>query len=246
METRKTAIITGASRGIGKAIAYRLAADGVNVIINYYPSLQEEADEVVKSIRSANGEATAIAADITSYEQVENMVKKTVDIYGSVDILVNNAGILRSGLVHKLSIEDWHLVINTCLTGAFYCIKAVVPVMREKQYGRIINISSGAGLHGFKGDSAYSAAKAGIIGFSKTLAKELSDKGILTNVVVPGLIMTEMTAELPEKNKELMKNMIPAGELGEPEAVANAVSFLALQNQYITGDVLCVDGGLNI
>ncbi len=246
MLTRKTAIVTGASRGLGESIAKRLAADGVNVIVNFYPSLEEEAEEVVKCIRDLGGEAMSIGADITKYDQVENMVNKTVEKYGTVDILVNNAGVLRSGLVHKLTVEDWHTVIDTCLTGTFHCIKAVVPIMRENRYGRIVNISSGAGLHGFKGDSAYSAAKAGIIGLSKTLAKELSDKDILTNVVVPGLIITEMTADLPEKNKEAMRSIIPAGELGTPEAVANAVSFLAVHNQYITGDVLCVDGGLNI
>lgn len=246
MEQKRTAIVTGASRGIGKAVAFRLALDGVNVVINYYPTLKGEAEEVVKDIKARGGEATAIAADVTDYGQVEAMVEQTKARYGAVDILVNNAGVLRSGLIHKLDLEDWDTVIATCLTGTFYCIRAVVPIMREQKYGRIINTSSGAGLHGFKGDSAYSAAKAGIIGLTKTLAKELTDKGIYTNVVVPGLIDTEMTINLPEKNRQAMKEMIPAGELGEPEVVANAVSFLALQNQYISGAILCVDGGLNV
>lgn len=246
MEQRRTAIVTGASRGIGKAVAARLAADGANVVVNYYPALKEEAEEVVYSIKAGGGEAVAIPADVTDYSQVEAMIQQTVDRYGSVDILVNNAGVLRSGLVHKLELKDWDTVISTCLTGTFYCIKAVVPIMREQKYGRIINTSSGAGLHGFKGDSAYSAAKAGIIGLTKTLAKELTDKGIYSNVIVPGLIDTEMTINLPEKSRQAMKEMIPAGELGEPEVVANAVSFLALHNQYISGAILCVDGGLNV
>jgi len=245
MVTSKTAIITGASRGLGKAMAKRLAADGAIVIVNYYPGLDEEAQEVVSEIVADGGQATAIAADVSSYEDVENMVKTVVKQYGKVDILVNNAAVYRSGLVHQINLADWDLVINTALTGTFYCTRAVVPYMLENKYGRIINISSGSGLHGFQGDSIYSAAKAGIIGFTKALTKKLSKKGILSNVVVPGLIMTDLTAALPPKSIETMKNMIPMRQLGTPENVAKAVSFLALNNDYISGDILCVDGGLN-
>lgn len=245
MDTRKTAIVTGASRGLGRAMAKRLAADGANVIVNYYPGLDEEAQEVVKEILAEGGEAAAIAADVSKYDDVEKMVAKTVEKYGSIDILVNNAAVYRSGLVHELSIQDWQLVLDTALTGTFYCTRAVIPYMLKNQYGRIINISSGSGLHGFQGDAVYSAAKAGIIGFTKALTKEVTKKGILSNVVVPGLIMTDLTAALPEKSIESMKNMIPIRKLGNPEDVAKAVSFLALNNDYISGDILCVDGGLN-
>ena len=240
----KTALVTGASRGIGRAIAIRLASEGASVAINYAGNAKA-AEEVKSIIEAAGGKAMLVQADVSSAESVEAMIKEVVEAFGGIDILVNNAGITRDGLLMRMKEEDWDAVINTNLKGVFYCTKAVSKLMMKKRAGRIVNMASVVGLTGNAGQANYAAAKAGVIGFSKTMAKELASRGITVNMVAPGYIDTDMTAVLSESVRETMVSGIPLGRAGTPEDVANAVLFLVSDNaSYITGQVINVDGGM--
>lgn len=240
----KTALVTGASRGIGRAVAVALASAGAKVAVNYAGN-DAAAEETKAAIEAAGGTAILVKADIADSEAVEKMVADTVAAFGQIDILVNNAGITRDVLLMRMKNEDFDAVINTNLKGVYYTTKAVTKLMMKKRYGRIINMASVVGLTGNAGQANYSAAKAGVIGFSKTVAKELASRGITCNMVAPGLIATDMTKDLPEKAKEAMMTSIPLGRAGQPEDVAQAVLFLASDNaSYITGQVINVDGGM--
>ena len=240
----KTALVTGASRGIGRAIALCLAAEGARVAINYAGNVKA-AEEVKASVEAAGGTAILCQADIADSTAVEAMIADVVKEFGTIDILVNNAGITRDTLLMRMKDEDFAKVLDTNLKGVFYCTKAVAKLMMKKRAGRIINMASVVGLVGNAGQTNYAAAKAGVIGFSKSAAKELASRGITVNVVAPGFIGTDMTAGLPESVKEKMLTDIPLGRMGEPEDVASAVLFLASdQASYITGQVVNVDGGM--
>ncbi len=242
--TDKVALVTGASRGIGRAIALKLAEEGAKVAINFAGNVVK-AEEVKSAIESAGGEAMLIQGNVADAAVVEELVKKVTDAWGKIDILVNNAGITRDGLLMKMSETDFDDVISTNLKGVFNCTKAVTRMMIKQRAGRIVNLSSVVALNGNAGQANYAAAKAGIIGFSKSAAKELASRGVTVNIVAPGFIETDMTAVLPEKVKETMIQEIPAGRPGRPEDVANAVIFLVSDRAaYITGQVLRVDGGM--
>ena len=240
----KTALVTGASRGIGRAIAIRLASEGAAVAINYAGNAKA-AEEVKSIIEAAGGKAMLVQADVSNAGSVDAMIKEVVEAFGGIDILVNNAGITRDGLLMRMKEEDWDAVINTNLKGVFYCTKAVSKLMMKKRAGRIVNMASVVGLTGNAGQANYAAAKAGVIGFSKTMAKELASRGITVNMVAPGYIDTDMTAVLSESVRETMVSGIPLGRAGTPEDVANAVLFLVSDDaSYITGQVINVDGGM--
>ena len=240
----KTALVTGASRGIGRAIALRLAAEGARVAINYAGNVKA-AEEVKAAIEAAGGTAILCRADVADSAAVEAMVADVAKEFGAIDILVNNAGITRDTLLMRMKDEDFAKVLDTNLKGVFYCTKAVSKLMMKKRSGRIVNMASVVGLVGNAGQTNYAAAKAGVIGFSKSAAKELASRGITVNAVAPGFIGTDMTADLPESVKEKALSDIPLGRAGQPEDVANAVLFLASdQASYITGQVVNVDGGM--
>ncbi|MFD1735783.1 3-oxoacyl-[acyl-carrier-protein] reductase [Bacillus salitolerans] len=240
----KVALVTGASRGIGKAIALELASKGATVAINYAGS-EAKANEVVDEIKSMGQEAIAIQADVSSSEDVTNMIKTVVDTYGRLDILVNNAGITRDNLLMRMKEEEWDAVINTNLKGVFHCTKGVTRQMMKQRSGKIINIASIVGVSGNPGQANYVAAKAGVIGLTKTTAKELASRNINVNVVAPGFITTDMTDELPEDVKNEMLKQIPLARFGEPTDIAKVVSFLASDDsKYMTGQTLHVDGGM--
>lgn len=240
----KTALVTGASRGIGRAIALRLAAEGARVAINYAGNVKA-AEEVKAAIEAAGGTAILCRADVADSAAVEAMVADVAEEFGAIDILVNNAGITRDTLLMRMKDEDFAKVLDTNLKGVFYCTKAVSKLMMKKRSGRIVNMASVVGLVGNAGQTNYAAAKAGVIGFSKSAAKELASRGITVNAVAPGFIGTDMTADLPESVKEKALSDIPLGRAGQPEDVANAVLFLASeQASYITGQVVHVDGGM--
>ena len=244
---RRIALVTGAARGIGRAIALELAAQGADVVVNYR-SRPDAAEDVAEQIRSMGRGALVIKADVADQEQVETMVDRIVEEWGSVDILVNNAALHRGGRVQKIGLEDWDLVLHTTLRGAYYCCRLAVPLMVERGWGRIINISSNAGVHGHAGDTAYGAAKAGLIGFTKSLAREVAKRSITANVVVPGFLKTDMTAPLFDTAEKVKAEMdgIPMGRPGEPREIAEVVSFLAFKGSYVTGAVIMVDGGMGM
>jgi 3-oxoacyl-[acyl-carrier protein] reductase len=238
----KVAIVTGASRGIGRAIARELAKFGASVVVNYASSSQA-ADELVSEITQAGGSAIALAADVSKEEQVDALINAAIEKFNRVDILVNNAGITRDTLLLRMKPEDWQAVIDLNLTGVFLCTRAVSKIMLKQRSGRIINITSVAGQMGNPGQANYSAAKAGVIGFTKTVAKELASRGITVNAVAPGFIATDMTSNL---DAEGILKYIPLGRYGQPEDIAGMVRFLAADPAagYITGQVFNVDGGM--
>ncbi|MEH2144075.1 3-oxoacyl-[acyl-carrier-protein] reductase [Nostoc sp.] len=239
----KVAIVTGASRGIGRAIAIELATQGAIAIVNYTSS-SAAAEAVVTEITNAGGQAIAIQADVSKIEQVDALINAVIEKFSRVDILVNNAGITRDTLLLRLKPEDWQAVIDLNLTGVFLCTRTVSKIMLKQRSGRIINITSVAGQIGNPGQSNYSAAKAGVIGFTKSVAKELATRGITVNAVAPGFITTDMTSNL--NNSEDILKYIPLGRFGQPEEVAGMVRFLAADPAaaYITGQVFNVDGGM--
>lgn len=238
----QVAIITGASRGIGKATALALAEEGANIVVNY-ASNSQAADDVVNDIITQGGSAIAVKGDVSQGDEVEEMVKTTMEKWGRIDILVNNAGITRDTLMLRMKLEDWEKVINLNLTGVFLCCKAVSKILLKQRQGKIINISSVAGQMGNPGQVNYSAAKAGVIGLTKTLAKEFASRGVTVNAIAPGFIETDMTSGLEAEN---ILKMIPLNRYGKPEEIAGMIRFLAsdVASNYITGQVFNVDGGM--
>ena len=240
----KVAVVTGASRGIGRAVALKLAQEGAAVVVNYNGS-RERAEEVKREIEAGGGKAEIMQCNVSDFAACEEMFKKITAEFGRVDILVNNAGITRDGLLMKMSEEDYDAVLGTNLKGTFNCIRFVARQMVKQRSGRIINMASVSGVLGNAGQANYSASKAGVIGLTKSAARELASRGITVNAVAPGFVNTEMTAVLSEKVKEGAVGQIPLGKFGEAEDIANAVAFLAGDGAgYITGQVLCVDGGM--
>jgi 3-oxoacyl-[acyl-carrier protein] reductase len=240
----KIAVVTGGSRGIGRAICQRLAALGATVIVNYV-SNPAAAEETVTSIQNAGGKAEAVQFNVATSEEIEAAFKKILDTHGRVDILVNNAGITRDGLLMKMKDEQWDEVLNTNLKGVFLCTKAVSRAMMKQRWGRIINITSVIGFAGNAGQANYAAAKAGIVGFTKSVAKELASRGITVNGVAPGYIVTDMTKDLSEEVTNTIKGEIPMGVLGEAEDIAGAVAYLASDDaRYVTGQFIHVNGGM--
>ncbi|HZJ57027.1 MAG TPA: 3-oxoacyl-[acyl-carrier-protein] reductase [Clostridia bacterium] len=240
----KVALVTGASRGIGRAIAIRLAQLGASVGINY-SSNADAAEKVVRIIEEGGGRAIAVSGDVSDSDSVAKVIARIDEEWGTLDILVNNAGITRDGLVMRMKEEDWDRVMDINLKGIFNCTKAVSRIMMKKRSGKIINISSVIGIAGNAGQSNYAAAKAGIIGFSKSVAKELASRNVQVNVVAPGFIDTDMTRVLSGEIRDGILSNIPLGRLGSPMDVADLVAFLASDcSSYITGQVINVDGGM--
>ncbi|WZY01155.1 3-oxoacyl-[acyl-carrier-protein] reductase [Bacillus sp. FSL W7-1360] len=244
MLENQTAIVTGASRGIGKAIALELAKAGANVVVNYAGS-EARAAEVVAEIQALGREAVAYQADVSQSEQVTAMIKDTLAQFGKIDILVNNAGITRDNLLMRMKEQEWDEVLDINLKGVFHCAKAVSRSMMKQRSGRIINVASVVGVMGNTGQANYVAAKAGVIGLTKSLARELAARNIRVNAVAPGFITTEMTDSLGEDIQTQLQAQIPLGTLGEPEDVARVVRFLASEDaSYMTGQTIHVDGGM--
>ena len=240
----KVALVTGASRGIGRAVALRLASEGAKVAINFAGSTAK-AEEVKAEIEAKGGQAILVQANVADKEAVAAMVDKVVEAFGQIDILVNNAGITRDGLLARMKEEDFEAVVDTNLKGVFYCTKAVAKLMMKSRSGRIVNMASVVGLTGNAGQTNYAASKAGVIGFSKSAAKELAARGITVNMVAPGFIATDMTDAMTDKAKEAVLGTIPLKREGTPEDVANAVLFLVSDSaSYITGQIVNVDGGM--
>jgi 3-oxoacyl-[acyl-carrier protein] reductase len=244
---KKVALVTGSGRGIGRAIALGLAKEGARVVVNYH-SRRDAAEEAAREIVGTGGKAIVVKADVANEAEVKSMVDQVVEKWGTIDILVNNAALHRGGRIQKLLPEEWDLVINSILKGAFNCCRYVVPLMVGKEWGRIINISSDAGLHGYPGDTAYGGAKAGLIGFTKSLAKEVAKKNITVNVIIPGFLQTDMTAPLFDTEERLKREIerIPMGRPGRLEEIVELVSFLAFKGSYITGAVIQIDGGMGM
>ena len=240
----RIALVTGGSRGIGKAIALELAQRGAAVAVNFVKSSQAT-DEVVAAITSKGGQAVAIQADISDFSQAKDLIKSTIDSLGGLDILINNAGITRDKLIMMMSEDDWDIVQATNLKGTFNCTKAAIRQMMRKRYGRIINITSVSGQMGNAGQTNYSASKAGQIGFTKAIAREVAARKITVNAIAAGYIETDIWADVPEEARQMALSIIPLGRKGEPEEIAYAVAFLASEQAgYITGQVLGVDGGM--
>ena len=244
MENKQIALVTGASRGIGKAIALKLAEEGYMVVVNYNGS-SEKAAETKEEIEALGGTAITIKCDVSDFHQCEALVKDIVEKYGRIDVLVNNAGITKDGLLMRMSEEDFMDVININLKGAFNCIRHVSRYMMKQRYGKIINIASVVGVAGNAGQANYAASKAGIIGLTKSAAKELASRNITVNAIAPGFIETDMTSVLKDEVKEKLMSQIPIGHFGSAKDVANAAAFLAsIDAGYITGQVFHVDGGM--
>ncbi|MDR7865403.1 MAG: 3-oxoacyl-[acyl-carrier-protein] reductase [Sporomusaceae bacterium] len=240
----KVAIVTGASRGIGRATALRLAQEGAKVVVNYAGNLAA-AEKTVDDIKQAGGDAILFQADVADPQAAGELVKAATAAFGRIDILVNNAGITRDNLLVFMKEDDWDAVMNTNLKGVFNCTKAVAKTMIKQRAGRIINLTSVVGIMGNAGQTNYAAAKAGVIGFTKSAAKELAARGITVNAVAPGYITTDMSAAIPEQAKADLAQKIPLSRLGKPEDVADAVLFLASEAaNYITGQTINVDGGM--
>lgn len=242
----KTAVVTGGSRGIGRAVCLELAKGGASVVLCYAGN-EAAAQETVRAVESLGTKALAVRCDVSVAAGVDALVKSAVESFGRIDILVNNAGITRDNLLMRMSEADFDAVIAANLKGAFLCMKAVSRLMLKQRYGRIVNVSSVVALRGNAGQVNYAASKAGIIGMTKSLAKELASRGVTVNAVAPGFIETDMTAALPESARSAAQGSIPMGRLGAPEDAARAVGFLASDEAaYITGQVLAVDGGMSM
>ena len=242
----KVAVVTGGSRGIGRAIALRLAAGGAKVVVNYH-SNEAAASEVVEQVQASGGEAIAVQADVSQPAQAQALIDAGQKAFGRVDILVNNAGTTRDTLIMRMSEEDWDLVVDTNLKGAFNCIKAATRPMMRQRYGRIVNVTSVSGLGGNAGQANYAAAKAGLVGLTKTVAKELGSRNITCNAVAPGYVPTDLTGTLPPELVKLAIERTILGRAGTAEDMAAAVTFLASDDaSFITGQVLTVDGGLSM
>ncbi|RXT15078.1 3-oxoacyl-[acyl-carrier-protein] reductase [Ammoniphilus sp. CFH 90114] len=244
MVENKVAVVTGASRGIGRSIALALAASGADVVVNYAGS-EEAAQEVAAEIERLGRKALVIQANVADSDQVAQMIQQTIEVFGRVDILVNNAGITRDNLLMRMKDDEWDAVIATNLKGVYNCIKGVTRQMMKQRSGRIINISSVVASLGNAGQANYVAAKAGVIGLTKSVARELASRGITVNAVAPGFIETDMTAKLSDEIQSGLLTQIPLARLGKPEDIANMVRFLASdQASYITGQTFHVDGGM--
>lgn len=240
----KIALVTGASRGIGKAIAIALAKSGATVVINYAGNINA-AKEVESEINAINGKAIIFQADVSNVDAVENMIKAVVEQFGRIDILINNAGITRDNLLMRMKESDWDEVMNTNLKGVYNCTKSISRIMMKQRYGKIVNMTSVVGLTGNAGQANYAAAKAGVIGFTKSVAKEFASRGINVNAIAPGYISTDMTAVLSDEVKKDFEAKIPFGRIGQAEDVAEAVLFLVSdKSSYITGQTINVDGGM--
>ncbi|MEX0785479.1 MAG: 3-oxoacyl-ACP reductase family protein [Dehalococcoidia bacterium] len=239
----QVAIVTGASRGIGRACAAELAEHGASVVVNYFQS-QKAAEGLVKEIAGKGGKAIAVRAGVGHPDDVLAMVEKTIDEFGQVDILVNNAGVNRDRTIRRMSVDEWQEVINTDLSSAFYCTNAVIPHMIERNYGRIINMSSIIGQMGNVGQSNYAAAKAGLIAFTKSAAQELARYNITVNAMCPGFIETDMVIALTDEVKEALLSRVPLGRFGKPEEVASFVRYLVTEGDYITGQQFNPNGGM--
>ncbi len=247
--TGKSCIVTGGSRGIGRAIALELGRRGASVAVGYHPeeighNHEEQADEVTADIAASGGQAYAIGCDVRDPASISATVQSVKEHFGSVDILVNNAGITRDRSLAKMSQDEWDAVIETNLSSVFHLTARVLPLMVESGYGRIINISSVVGLHGNYGQANYAAAKAGIVGFTKTAALELARKGVTVNAIAPGFIATQMIAAMPDDVRARILEKIPMGRFGRPEEIADLVAFLVTKGDYITGQVIAIDGGM--
>lgn len=246
MTEKKVALVTGAGRGIGRAIAEKLADRGCFVIVNYNGS-EQAAQETVSAIKAKGQEAVAVKWNVSDFSECEDKMKELIKTYGRIDILVNNAGITKDNLILKMKEEDFDDVIAVNLKGTFNMMKHVSRQMLKQKSGRIINISSVVGIMGNAGQVNYAASKAGVIGMTKTMARELASRGITVNAVAPGFIETQMTEKLPEQIREMNRTLIPLGRFGKPEDIAHTVAFLASDAAaYITGQVISVDGGMNI
>ncbi len=240
----RCALVTGGSRGIGRAVCLELARAGFAIAVNYAGN-QHAAQETAEACRALGVKAEIFAADVSRPEECARLFEEALAAFGRVDVLVNNAGVTRDNLILRLSEEDFDKVLDTNLKGAFFCCKAAARPMMKQRFGRIINLTSVVGLRGNPGQTNYSASKAGLIGLTKSLAKELASRGITANAVAPGFIDTDMTRAMPEAAKAAMNGTIPLGRPGQPEEVARAVAFFASEESgYITGQVLCVDGGM--
>ena len=242
----QVALVTGGGRGIGRGICIKLAQYGATVMVNYSRS-RDAADEVVREIESKGGKAKAIGFDVANAEVVEKSIKEICDEFQKIDILVNNAGIAIDSLAMRMKTEDWQRTLDVNLSGPFYCTRAVIKSMMKARYGRIVNISSVIGEMGNAGQAAYAASKAGLIGMTKSLAKELASRGVTVNAVTPGYISTEMTASMADEYRQKLVQSIPLGRVGEVDDLVEAVAFFALPGaSYITGQILSVNGGLYI
>lgn len=241
---KQTAIVTGGSRGIGRAVAVRLAKDGMNLVINYRGN-SAAAEETERLCRELGAEVLLVQGDVSRTEDCEKLAAQAKEAFGRVDVLVNNAGITRDGLLARMTEEDFRAVLDVNLVGPWNMMKAVNRIMMKQRYGRIVNLSSVTGLMGNMGQTNYAAAKAGILGMTKSYAREVASRGITVNAVAPGFIDTDMTEAMPEGAKDKIISEIPMGRTGKPEDVAEAVAFLASEQAgYITGEVLRVDGGM--
>ena len=242
MGERQVALITGATRGIGKEIALELAQNGYDIAVNYRGTIDED---LKKEIEANNVRCEFVEADVSNFEQCESMIKETIEKYGRIDVLVNNAGITKDGLIMRMKKEDFEAVIDVNLVGTFNLTRNVIPYMIKQKSGRIINVSSVVGVAGNAGQTNYSASKAGVIGFTKSLAKEVASRNILVNAVAPGFIDTDMTKVLSDSVKEGINAQIPLRRMGSPREVAKVVKFLASEDSsYVTGQVINIDGGM--